>query len=157
MISNRIGRYLCYAVGLFGAVWAYFAVKDLYHYWRLSEQTRGHIQEAHVHELSTSSFDILATYTYVWKEQTFTRTSSLGKPYQLNPYSAEKTAHSIEGTWRDVYLNPAHPEISALTHVFPYKAIFQAVLTLGICLYLWILNLYYGRTNSERRKNHSLH
>lgn len=140
---NRIGKYLFYAVLLFAVVWTFLALRDLYLFWRLNAQTAGQVQEAHVHELSSSSFDVVAAYTYTWKGQDYAAEAPLGKPYQLNRYSAENEAQRLLGTSRTVYINARHPEISALKREFPYKSVLQAGLTLGICLYLWVLNLYH--------------
>jgi hypothetical protein len=145
MITNRIYRYLCFGVGLFAAMWTYIGLRDLYNYWKLDSRTEGIIQAASIHQRSSSSFDILATYTYIVDGESYSATTSLGKPYQLNPYSAEKAANKIVRTARHVYYQRNQPEISALIRQFPYKSVLQAGLTWGICIYLWILNLYHTK------------
>ncbi len=141
---HRIGKFLFYAAGIYGALWAFWAIRDLYMYWRLDAETVGKVQEANVRELSASSYDILATYTYIYEGESYKARGSLGKPYQLNQFAAEKTAENLVHASPPVYFNRRHPEISALKRAFPLKSVLQAGLTLGICLYLWVLNLYYA-------------
>lgn len=140
----RIGKFLFLALVVYGALLAFFALRDLYKYWRLDGTTRGQVQEAQVQEVSTSRYDILAAYTYIYGGQTYQGRSSLGKPYQLNKYSAEKAARDIKITPPTVYFSRHDPNISALTRKFPLKSVLNAALVLGISLYLWVLNLYYA-------------
>lgn len=143
-LHHRIGKFLCYAVAIYGAFLAFWALRDLYKYWQLDSQTTGEVQESYFQELSASRYEIFASYTYIYGARPYKGVSSLGKPYQLNKYAAEKAVEDLKHSKPVIYLNNKHPEISSLIKKFPTLAVLNAVLTLGIALYLWILNLWYA-------------
>lgn len=142
---KRFGKLLRYAVGIYGAVLALWALQDLYRYWRLDAMTTGRVVDANVHERSSSSFEIIAVYDFTFDGKSYRASSSLGKPYQLNSFSAQKVAEELKGSAPAIYFKKKDPEISSLIKAFPYKSMLQAGLILGICLYLWILELQLGK------------
>ena len=91
----RIGKYLVYAVGIYGGLLAFWALKDLYKYWRLDTKASAKVQDAHYQELSASKYEIFASYTYIYGARPYKGASSMGKPYQLNRYAAEKAVEGI--------------------------------------------------------------
>src|SRR5579883_2100892 len=127
-----IGKYLVYAVGLYGAVLAYMALKGLYQYWRLDTTVVGKVQETHYQEVSSSKYEVFASYTYIYGGRPYKGESSQGKPYQLNQYAAEKAAEKLKHSSPVLYISRRHPEISSLTRKFPVLHVVNAVVTLGI-------------------------
>lgn len=146
---SRIGKFLFLAVAFYAALWVFWTLQGLYTYWKLDAVSTGYIQQVQVKELSTSRYDLLATYTYLYQGQEYTASTALGKPYQYNIYTAEKRASELRSTSQKVYLSHRDPSIASLKRVFPLQALLQAVLTVGITIYLWVLNLYYASPKNK--------
>jgi hypothetical protein len=139
---NWLGKTFFYSVLLYGAVGVFWALQDLYRYWRLDAQVIGKVEEAQVQELSHSCYDIVATYTYTWKGEVLRATTSLGKPYQLNQFSAEKAKEELKKASPTIYIDHNHPTYTSFHREFPTKSLLNVSVTLGVALYLWILQLY---------------
>ncbi|MDN3507610.1 MAG: hypothetical protein P0S94_01670 [Simkaniaceae bacterium] len=134
--------------GLFlvtGIIALWFSVKlgrELYPYLTLSHRSKAHSVAWSVVPIGASKFGVKGVYTYFLNESEYGGVHLFKKPIFINMRTAEKhIAAWGDHTW-DVWMNPSHPEKSSMQHIFPFSALVQFILSIGVFLYFQWLRQY---------------
>jgi hypothetical protein len=131
------------------ALFLFLGVQVSYDLWscsRLKVQVSGTIEQLKVVKKSSSSFPLQAVYRFDFQEKIYRNTVLLSPPYHLNRASALKAIKNLEHRQWAVWIDPKHPEISALQKVFPIKKIIYVAMALAVTCYFGFLE-----TNSRMR------
>ncbi len=129
-----------FSISLAVALWfAVLAALQFWQYTRLDKQTFIHDATWKVQEISPSKFLIEVTYNYTVGDRDYPgKTLFETNPYP-NPYAAKLDLPGWEKQqWRVWYVE-RHPEVSSLQKTVPTKALIHAILTLGVCVYFYLL------------------
>ncbi|MEI8300250.1 MAG: hypothetical protein WCG10_01375 [Chlamydiota bacterium] len=134
---------------LSSAVTLWFCVQaslQLIPYWRLSEETHGYIDNFLVQEITQEKYAVRAFYHYQVGDQTYKGETTFKAPIFLNPAAAKQ---HIEKYWNekewDVWYSLKTPSYASLQKLFPFKAIFNAVLSVGVLFYFVWLRSYVAK------------
>ncbi|HSW86818.1 MAG TPA: hypothetical protein VLG49_04885 [Rhabdochlamydiaceae bacterium] len=111
------------------------ALRELYPYVRLDAQMQAQALEWGILEKGPSKFAISAVYTYQAGNQTYRSDGVLKGPYFLNRLSAEAEIKKLNTQSRQIWYHSKQPGFSRLEKSFPYKSLFNSLVTVGICIY----------------------
>ena len=126
-------------VGLAALWFCSIAGGGLYSYARLDRQAPAKITHWELIEYSPSKVALEASYTFLVEGQEWQGQSIFSKPYYLNLPSAKSALEQKSHESWSVWYNHRNPKTSSLERLFPYKNCFNALITLGVLGYFWIL------------------
>lgn len=117
-------------------------------YWRLSDEVKGYVDNFSIQEINSEKYAVRAFYHYEVAGQTYEGKTIFEAPIFLNREAAEQhiQKHWYEKKW-DVWVCPQQPSYSSLQKLFPFKALFNAVLSIGVLFYFVWLRSYVAKLN----------
>lgn len=135
LLSSAISLWFCVQASLL-----------LVPYWRLSEEAHGYVDNFSIQELSPEKYAVKAFYHYQVGDLTYQGETTFKAPIFLNREAAEQhiQKHWHENKW-GVWYSPQKPSYSSLQKLFPFKALFNAVLSVGVLFYFVWLRSYVAK------------
>jgi hypothetical protein len=146
MARNKVTRVFLILIGVPSLVYAFFAGRELLHYFRLDAKVPLESLEVKPIAIDSERYGIQATYTFLGQKQVETLTD----PLYLNAYAAEKGGERLKETLDGVWVNSDNLQESSLQKSIPYKKCAYTLILLGLFFYFLILGRQgvHGRFNT---------
>jgi hypothetical protein len=110
-------------------------------YFSYSLQVPATINSWSVEEKKADQFEVLAHYSYEFKEKEYRGTSRVGSFYP-NPWAANLAKNQYAHQAWSAWIKPKEPDKSLLEKKFPYKKAISAAILVVLVLYFILLGSY---------------
>jgi hypothetical protein len=113
--------------------------REMVAYFSLDQQGKALAVKWEVVEKSPSAFALAASYHFLDGDRLFEGFTEFPKPYCLNRLAAENVIREFASKEWNVFYKSSDAAFSSLQKMFPFKVVFQAILTLGVLVYFLVL------------------
>ncbi|HEY2810113.1 MAG TPA: hypothetical protein VGJ00_01820 [Rhabdochlamydiaceae bacterium] len=139
---GRLLKFWVILIALTGAIASWFAIQAIVEsckFVRLNEKVPAQIVKWDIKMLSSSRYALATTYRYTVDSKEFTGYTVFTSLCYPNYYAAESDLKTYSGRSFWAWHQRNYPPYSSLQKIFPKKECTNALLTLGVFLYFFLL------------------